>query len=453
MKQETLFYKTVLKIAVPITLQSVLQSSFSIIDQLMIGQLGSVSIAGIGLAGKFSSIFSVLVTAIASVAGIMISQYLGQKEEREVSRSFWMNMLFAGALAILFTVLSTVWANPIMGIYSTDVDTRDVSSVYLSIVAFGFIPRAIDKMVSTMLCCMEMSVLPLAASIVGAVVNTVLNYVLIFGKFGAPALGVEGAAIATLVSHIVSTVLILILFCIYIDKKEIHLKFMIRMSQEAFRQYLKILLPIFVCELLWTLGENVYAAIYGRLGTDACAAMTLTTAVQVLMIGLMSGLAQAAGIVIGKTLGKGEQEQAYKEAKKVMCVAFFAAVVLSVMLLLLKEIYVDLYQVEDHVKEIAKQILIVFAIVSPIKVLNMTLGGGILRSGGDTFTIMLIDFTGTWLFGVPLGLVTAFVLGLSIPYVYFFLSLEEGVRLFISFIVFHRKKWMKKILAENIGNS
>lgn len=210
-------------------------------------------------------------------------------------------------------------------------------------------------------------------------------------------------------------------------------------------QYLGILAPILVCEFMWNLGENVYAAIYGNIGTDACAAMTMTGPIQGLMIGALSGLAQAAGILIGKSLGNEEYDKAYKDSKRLMWYGLAGSLVLSVALVLLGQFYVRIYNVEPQVRTMAYQLLVVFAIVSPVKVQNMILGGGIIRSGGKTQYVMWVDLIGTWIFGVPLGLLSAFVFDLPITYVYFILSMEEVVRLLISVVIFRKKRWMRTL--------
>ena len=439
------FYRTVVGIALPVTLQSLLQSSFSVIDQLMIGKLGSSSIAGVGLGGKFSSIYSVLLGAVTAAAGIMISQYMGQREEKEVSRSFFANLLFAGGLAVLFMAVSILFPGKIMWLYTKDETTRQIAAGYLTIVAFTYLPMAVSSIVATLLRCMEAAMFPLYASIFGAVVNTGLNYLLIFGKAGLPRLGVTGAAIATVVSQAVSCGLTLYFFLHHYRKQEMRLCFLWRFEGSRRLQFLGIVCPIIICEFLWSLGENVYAAIYGNIGTMACAAMTLTVPIQTLLIGALSGLAQASGIIIGKSLGSREYDRAYRESKKLMLYGFCGSFLLSFLLVLLRNYYVQIYQVEPEVKAQAYQLLVVFALISPVKVQNMILGGGIIRSGGKTKYVMVIDFIGTWLFGVPLGLLAAFVWKLSVPYVYFLLSLEECVRLGISLVIFRKKTWMRSL--------
>lgn len=445
MRQEKRFYKTVLNIALPVTVQSLLSSSFSVVDQVMTGQLGSTSIAGIGLGGKFSSVYSVLVSAIATVAGIMIAQYMGKRDNREVSRSFWLNLSMALGLAVIFTAMCVGMPIQIMGMYTEDEATRRVAAEYLSILAVSYIPMAAGTLLSTLLRCMEAAALPLYASVSGAIVNTGLNYVLIFGKLGFPRMGVKGAALASVISQVVSCLLTLGLFLWHYRRQEIRMEVLLGLSRNGRKQYIGMLLPILACEFLWSLGENVYAAIYGHMGTSACAAMTLTTPIQVLMIGALSGVSQAAGVIIGKALGSKEYDRAYCESKKLMLYGLGGSVVLSVMLMAVSKYYVGIYQVEQAVRVTACQILIAFALISPVKVQNMILGGGIIRSGGKTNYVMWIDMIGTWIFGVPLGLLAAFVWKLSIPYVYFILSLEECVRFGISVWVFRRRKWMNSL--------
>jgi len=208
-----------------------------------------------------------------------------------------------------------------------------------------------------------------------------------------------------------------------------------------------VLLPLFVCEASWSLGENVYAAIYGRMGTEQSAAMTLTAPIQGLVIGALCGLSQAAGVIVGKRLGGEDYDGAYRAAKRLMVYGAVGASVLCAVVLLTSGAYVEIYQVSRTVKRLTRQILFVYALAAPFKVLNMILGGGILRSGGRTAYVMGIDMLGTWGFGVPLGLLGAFVWRLPIASVYLLLSLEECIRFAISMAVFRRKRWMRRLVG------
>lgn len=449
MNEKQLFHKELIKIALPVTLQSLFQSSFSVIDQIMTGQLGSISIAGIGLASKFTSLFSVLVAAISAAAGIMIAQYIGKKDDKEVGRSFFTNLSLTLVLALVFMILCLGFPKRIMGLYTHDEETVAVAAEYLMIYSISYLPLAFHMLLSTFLRCAGTASVPLYTSIVSAVLNTGLNYIMIFGKLGIPAMGAKGAAWASVIAQVMGCFLLYFLFIKGYQKKEWKLSFSLITDRKGWSQYAGIILPILICEFFWSLGENVYAGIYGHIGREATAAMTLTNPVQAMTIGALTGVSQAAGIITGKLLGAGEYEKAYKDARRMMLYGLAGSAVLSAMIALFGGYYVRIFNVEESVRVMAKNLLLVYALISPVKVQNMILGGGIIRSGGKTKYVMAIDLIGTWIFGVPLGMLSAFIWNMPIAAVYFVLSLEECVRFGISLIVFCRKKWMQSLTGQN----
>lgn len=443
------FRDNLISIALPVTLQSLLQSSFGMVDQIMIGQLGSVSIAGIGLGGKFSSLYTVILGAVAAAAGIMAAQYVGAKDERGVGRSFYLNLLAGLLLACSFLAVCGLFPERVMLLYTQDKAVRAQAAVYLRVYALSFPLMAMSTIMTVFLRCVGKAAVPLAASFFSVLLNTGLNYLMIFGRGRLPAMGVQGAALASVIAQMAAFGVTVVYF-----RRDLYFRAYFRSGQmraalcmtgEERKQYLGILAPILICEFVWSLGENMYAVIYGRMGTAPCAAMTMTGPVQGLTIGLLSGVSQAAGIMIGRHLGKEDYEAAYRDAKKLMRCGLVGAAALSFLLVCLGGYYVSLYNVEPQVQRMTYSILLAFAIISPIKVQNMILGGGIIRSGGMTRYVMWIDMIGTWIFGVPLGFLAAFAWKLPIPQVYFILSLEEAVRFLISLAVFRKKSWMRRL--------
>lgn len=437
--------KEVFFIAIPVALQCMLQSSFSIIDQLMIGQLGTISIAAVGLAGKFVSLFTVVSGAVATVTGIMIAQNIGSQDEQEALRSFSVNLLVMILVAAIFTIPALLFPHKIMKIYSNDLQTVEESAKYLSIIAVSFIPLAINTCSVTMFRCMDDAKKPLYVSIFTAVINTVLNYLLIFGKLKFPQLQIKGAALASSISTLVSMIITICMLHKLLKKRNMHFKITFRLTKMTCKEYLIILMPILANEFLWSLGENIYGIIYGHLGSTSCAAMTLTYPVQGLLIGALSGISSAAGIIIGKKLGQKDFQTAYNNSKSLIFYGVAGSVLLSLILIIFKEFYVSLYQVELQVQQLGCQLLVIFACYMPVKVTNMVLGGGILRSGGNTKLILFVDLIGTWIIGVPVGLFTSLVLKLSVTWIYALLSIEEVVRLIITIILFKRKTWMRSL--------
>lgn len=440
------FLRAVIGIAIPVGLQSMLQSSFAMIDQLMVGQLGSTAVTAVEVAGRPAFIYSVVLGAVSAIAGIMISQYLGMKDEVMANRSLSVNLAAAMLLAALFTVLCLLMPSQIVDLYiKEDPAVLRAGTSYLTLIVWTYLPMGISSILAVMIRCMDRAVYPLYAGMIAAVVNTALNYVLIFGHLGFPALGVTGAAVASVISQIVNLLLTMIMFFRIRMNASDGLHFSLALGKEGYKQFLIMLLPILVNEFLWSVGQNVNTFIYGHLETGDLAAMSMTGPIQGLFIGALSGVSQAAGILIGKRLGAQEYDQAYQESKKLMWYGLIGSLLLSILLIALRRPYVLLYKVEPEVQTVSAGLLLAFAVLAPVKVANMILGGGIIRSGGKTTYIMIIDMIGTWLVGAPLGLLTAFVFHLPVVWVYFILSQEELVRLFISFLVFRRKKWMASL--------
>lgn len=438
------FQKELVQIAVPVTLQCLMQSSFSVVDQIMTGQLGSISIAGIGLGGKFASIYSVVIAAIASIAGIMIAQYIGKKDEKEVGRSFYTNLVASLILVAIFTLLSVIMPFQILGLYTDDAAAVQEGVDYLRIYAISFLPIAVTSILSAYLRCVQSAKIALYAGIFASIANTILNYVLIFGNAGFPAMGVKGAAWASVIAQLIGCIIIVISFFYLYRKRTWKIPFVIKTDKEHMKQYLIILMPLLLCEFFWSLGENVYASIYGHVGTKALAAMTLTNPLQALVMGALSGVSQAAGVIIGKRLGAADIENAYNDSKRLMYTGLVCSIILSIIVIVFNKYYVLIFNVENDVRQITRYLLIAYAFVAPVKVQNMILGG-ILRSGGKTTYVMTIDLIGTWIFGVPLGLLSAFVFRLPIAAVYFILSMEECIRVIMSLMVFRKKNWMQKL--------
>lgn len=321
----------------------------------MIGQLGETSISAVGLCGNFSLIFSVVIGAVSTVAGILIAQFIGAEDTKEAWCGFDVSLICGILISGIFMLTSGCFSTQILRLYTTDASIINTGTVYFRIIAFSYIPMAISNILSSWLRCREHAVILFLASFGAVGVNTGLNYLLIFGTFGFPCMGIKGAAIATLISQ------------------------------------------------LFNLGV----------------------------------IAAGFAICIRK-----EYDEAYTESKKIMYAGLAGAVVVSTLLITMAGVYTKLYHVDDNVKALGKILLIVFALYAPVKVENMILGGGIIRSGGNTKIIMVIDIVGTWCIGIPLCLLAAHVFKWGIVGVYTLLTTEEIFRLVVSLIIFKKRKWM-----------
>ncbi len=429
------FRNTLLKTALPITGQSLLQSSFSLIDQLMVGQLGTVSVAAVGIAGKFSSFYTILLAALVSAYSIMLSQYVGAADGEGEEHSFRLALLFSLLLTFLFLIPSLLVPKGVMGLYINDEETVREAAFYLFIVSLGFPAQALSLIFSTILRSHERASFPMFVSLISAVVNSFFNYLFIFSL----GRGVGGAAEATVISQYTAAVLVAIPALKSMRRGE-------RKGGKGYaRSFFRIFLPIVFCEFFWGLGENVYASLYGHLGRESAAAYSLTGPVQSLMIGSLTGLSQAAGILIGKDLGRKDYDGAYSHSRTIIRYGVLFSIILSALLIVVRRYYLSLYSVEEGVSALSSALLLVYAFYAPVKVSNMIIGGGIIRAGGRTDLSMYVDFIGTWCIGVPLAFLTSRLLSLPVYLVYASLSFEEVVRLGIVSRIWVKKKWMESI--------
>lgn len=441
------YRKEMLMIGLPITLQCIFQASYSLIDQLMVGTLGTVSVAGSGLGAKFSSLAIFTLSSVAAVASILIAQYHGKGDEKGINLSLFSCSYLAILVMLCFALPAYFLPEAIIKIYTADPQTVKVAAGFLKILAISFCPMTVTLLLSSFFRSIEQSRYPMYASVIAIFANIFFNYLLIFGKFGQPKMGLRGAALGTLIARTMEAALLLFWMAQKSVKREIYIRPVSIWNKEFYKRISVIVFPILLNEFSWSLGENIYAAIYGRLGTDALAAMTLTNPIQGMFIGMFSGLSSAAVVMVGKRLGNHEKEEALAISKYLMKIGLAGSLLIGLLLALLIPFYVQMFQVEREVKQLTIYIVYALAIVLFAKISNMILGGGILRSGGDTHYTLISDLIGTWLVGVPLGLLTAFVLHLPIYQVYFILSLEEVVRVLIGLFIFYRNKWMKDITS------
>lgn len=442
------FKEQLIKTALPVTVQSLTQASLSLIDQIMIGSLGSATIAGIGLAGKFSSLFFVTVSAIVTAAGILIAQYRGAKNSRGINDSFFFLFYCSSLLVIAFTLLSFFMPQKIMSLYADDYATISEAAIYLKWKSAEYVPAVVTLFLSTLLRNMDKSKLPAIAGIASIAANTILNWLLIFGTGIFPRMEAAGAALATAISRIIEMIIVAVLFVREKKAQELYLKPVIRFSKSFVKKAFKILIPILVGEFMWSLGENMYAVIYGHIGTEPCASMTLMYPIQGIAIGALCGVSSAAGIITGKALGAGDMEKAWKYAKNFVRLTTISGIAIGVLVSAISPLYVKFFNVAPETREGTIKILLAFSAVFTAKVFNMVIGGGVLQSGGQTKFITAVNIIGTWGFGVPAGFLAAYLLHLQIWWVYFFLSLEEYVRLLISVWLLRSKKWMRNVTLE-----
>lgn len=437
------YIKKFLLIAIPISMQNILQTSLlSFTDQLMIGQLGSPSVAGIGIAAKFVSIFQVVISAIATAISIIIAQNIGQQDEGDVNEGFWTGVLAALSFALLFFVPTVCFPEKIMSLYSNDPITISVAAEYIRIFAVSFFVIAGATMSMTMLRCLENTKLILLSGFVSAGVNIFLNYTLIFGKFGVEPMGTRGAALGTVFGHLVNLIVLTFSLIIHCRRTETKIPFGIMRKKSDWIPFIKIFIPVIAGGFLWSLGDNVYTAVYGHIGTMACAAMTLTLPLQGIVLGTIKGIVSASSVVVSKAMGSGDFDISYSNARKNIIISLTMAIFLSAFIFSTSDFYPLFFKVEAETRTLTHSIIRIYAVFAPIKMLFFTIQSGVIKCGGKIIYSLVMDIVSTWLIGVPVAFISAFVLELPITAVYTIISFSEIITLVAAIFVFRSKKWM-----------
>ncbi len=437
--------KSMLALAIPISIQSLFQYSLSVIDQVMVGQLGTNSVAAVGLGSNFPNVFIVTLAAIGTSASIMIAQFFGIKDKRSIRRAFFCNSLLALLVTLLFFIPSFALPKLIISLYTFDTNVIPLASNYLQIIAPGYLFLLITVMISALLRNTGKAKIPMMTGIISVALNTLLNYVLIFGRLGFPALGIIGTAVATTLTRFIESVLLILFLYFSRDKAHEGIEKVYVNIGKMMKQTIRIAAPVVLNEFLWGVGSTVYSIIYGRIGTEDMAAMTLTNPVQSLLIGLFSGFSTAAAILVGNCLGRNDFTSAYYTAIKILKFSIICSAAAGGILILSSNIYVHLFHVEPDVQKNCIRILYVFASLLCIKVGNMIVAGGILRCGGKTRYSLYLDLLGTWCIGIPLGLLAAVVFKLDIQWVYLAISVEEVIRFILGIGILRSKRWMNSI--------
>ncbi|MRN51819.1 MATE family efflux transporter [Paenibacillus monticola] len=442
------FYKNVYKIAIPVTLQSLLMALLNLTDQLMVGQLGDVAIASVGMSTKIYGIIAVVLAGLSTGVSIYTAQFWGKKDTKSVSQVLGLGLIVGFAFSFLFSAAVFLDSPLFLSMFTTDVNVTENGYIFLKIMSIGFVPVMLTMMYSAILRSTGYAKWPMYASLITVVLNIVLNYLLIFGHFGAPEFGLKGAAIATLISRFFECLLIIGAVYRYRLPGAVGLKNLFIIPKPLIHKFFRTVFPLLLNELIWVLGETAYAVIYSRMGTMEMTAMTITFPLQGLCIGLLSGLASAAGVMVGNRLGANETDLALDHAKRFIRLGIVISLIVGGVIAAGSKLYVSAFNISEDAKQMGIYVIIVFAGFLWVKVSNMIMAGGILNSGGDSKYVFAMESTATWIIGVPSGLLLSYVWKQPVYLVYLVLSLEEVVRFGLGFSRIYSRKWMKNLVED-----
>lgn len=442
------FYKKLISIALPISLQNLISSSLNMVDTVMIGQLGETSIAAVGIANQVFFFFVLLLFGLNSGSAIFISQFWGKRDILNIRRVLGFAVISGVLISSIFTLSALFIPREILSLFTKDSSVIELGSQYLVIICFSYIITAITFSYSFASRSIGKAKLPMIVSAISLGLNTLLNYLLIFGNFGFPELGVKGAAIATLIAR--SVELVLLLSVIYskgfvLDAK---IKEMIDLSKSFISKILKTTTPVILNEAFWSLGIITYSAVYGRMSTEAFASVQISNTVQQVFMVVSMGVGNACAVMIGNSIGAKEEDLAVDYAKKFSFITPIIGITIGILIVAFSPIILRFFDVSYIVRANVEKILIVFAIFMAFKVFNTTLIIGVLRGGGDTTFSLFLEAGSVWIVGVPLAIIGGHFLNLPVYWVVALVSLEEFVKALVGIPRIISKKWIRNVIEE-----
>ncbi len=441
------FFKTFVKLAIPIALQNLVASSLNMVDTVMVGQLGETEIAAVGLANQFFFLLNLLMFGIVSGSAIYTSQYWGKRDLPNLRRVLGLSLMLSISAAFIFTCVSLLLPSQVIRIFSEDARVIELGSQFLRIVGLSYMITAVTFSFSFVLRSTGQAKLPMRISVMALLINTALNYLLITGKFGFPALGVRGSAIATVIARTIEVTVLLTI--IYKNQYPVAAKLheMMDLSKEFVGRFLNTTIPVILNESFWSLGVTMYSVAYGRMGTDVVASINIASTVERLAMVLFVGMGNACAVMVGNQIGAGQEGKAFDYAKKFLITGPFIGIFMGIALILSSKGILSVYNVSSGVYEAAARVLFVIALAMPVKIYNMIMIVGVLRSGGDTKFSLIIDTIGVWFIAVPLAFLGGLVWKLPVHWVYTFIIAEEVFKFTLGVRRFVTKKWINNLVA------
>jgi putative MATE family efflux protein len=438
------FFRIVFTIALPIAFQNFLSTTASMVDTIMIGSQGELSVAAVGICSQITSLFFSTYFGFASGGLLFFSQYWGARNEKGINRAFGLALTCMLVISLLFG--GTAVANPefILGIYTDKETIIAIGAPYIRIVGFAYPLQVIAMIISFLMRSTERVKPPLISSILALITNFALNWILIYGRFGMPRMGAAGAAVGTLVSGIVNIV-VLFIFLIR-DKSTITLRLrdMFSWRDGFLKEYMGKCLPIILNELFYGIGQMLINIVIGHQSESAIAAMAAFRVLEGFVFAFFGGLADASSVVVGKEVGSGHLMSGYQYVKKfaVLCPAITFCICLTG--LILNRPMLSLFGLGTDAMFYGKYMILIYLAAGTIRTCNYIMNC-CYRAGGEAIFGTLLEIICLFTVSVPATWIAGMVLHLPFLAVFSFLYTDELIRLVFELWYTRSGKWIKPV--------
>lgn len=446
------FYKTVCTIAIPIALQNFITYATSMMDTIMLGQADATGtlLSASSLANQPFFILSLVCFGLSGAATVLASQYWGKRDVRTIRIILAIILKVALVLSSAMGLVVLLFPTQVMGLYSSSPAVIEAGADYLRIIGFAYFTFGVSNTLVCALRSVEIVKISVVVNTASFITNVFLNWVLIFGNLGAPAMGIRGAAIATLTARLLEFV-IAFTYLFVVDKRlSFRPRHLLRFDRLLARDMLTHGTPVLINEVIWSLGVTIQAAILGHItysAGDPVAANSIAGMVQQLSTVVIFGLANAAAVVIGKAIGEGDHDKAVRQAHTLKYMSFLVGIAACGVILLLRDVVVDFYSFPEETKELSRRLMEVIAVITIFVSGSSIFIVGILRGAGDTRFCLLTELLSMWCVALPLAFLAS-SLHWPVPVVLLLMKIDEPVKVLVCLIRMRGKRWLKSLTRE-----
>lgn len=440
------FYKKTALIALPIAGQSMITIGINLADTIMVGALpGDAPLTAVAQSNQFVSIFQICCMGLGMGASVLTSRYWGMKDNKSLKKAVTIMLRLTILLAGLFTLASLLFPRGILRLYIKEPEIIDEATRYFIYMVPCYILLGLSLTSTIVLRTTGQTLVPLLVSIGAFFVNVFFNYMFIFGKFGAPEMGVAGAGLGTLIARVFEFTLICG-YVFFLDKRiGYRVRDLFMKCKNMVPEYIRISIPVLISDTLLALGNSMVAMIMGQIGGSFVAANSITVVTQQLSTVLIQGICQAGCIITGHTLGEGKVKEAQEQAVTFYALGTIVGLVGAVIILIASPFIIGMYNVEEETKVLAAQLMDSIAIIVVFQSINSIMTKGVLRGGGDTKFLMVADILFLWIASVPLGAAAGLVWELDAFWIYFLLKIDQVIKAFWCILRLRSGKWIKRV--------
>ncbi|MEG0639905.1 MAG: MATE family efflux transporter [Clostridia bacterium] len=445
------FYADALKVMIPVTIQQLINNLFNMVDSLMVGSLdiNGLAMSAVSVANKPYVIFFGVFFGMTGAAGLMISQYYGANDRKTCQGLFALQMVIGLAISLFFCALLGFMPEQVMRIFVTDARTIDLGVRYMRVICLSYVPVAISNTCIFSMRALGQNRTSVLVSLATMGVNAACNYVLIFGKLGFPAMGVEGAAWGTLIARLFEMVFYIVLLSRKRMVFTLHLLAFLKLPKAVVKSFLIKAVPLITNEILWTFGMNIYFWCYAHLNEAALPAITIAEQCSQIAAVMAMGTASAVSVLIGTELGANRLREAKNNCKKLLTLVVCIGLLCMMVCCLLGVIMPYAFQISDELRTLTTRVTVIMGVLSPLNFIY-AFCFFCMRAGGDTRNAMLLDSGYMWLLPVPAAIVMAvFFQGrITVVFATFVIQLLMNSKVVLALYVLKKGRWVRNLTQE-----